>query len=48
RADLFENEAILMTHFSPRYNRARILEVLDERLPPGLRERVTPLLTNFR
>ncbi|MFT6363995.1 MAG: ribonuclease Z, partial [Planctomycetota bacterium] len=48
RAELFENEAILMTHFSPRYNRARILEVLDERLPPGLRERVTPLLTNFR
>ena len=48
RADLFENEAILMTHFSPRYNKARIRQVLDERLPPILRDRVTPLLTNFR
>jgi ribonuclease Z len=44
RADLFENEVILLTHFSARYKRAEILQALDEKLPPGLRERVVPLL----
>jgi ribonuclease Z len=48
RADLFENQAILMTHFSSRYNAARIREVLAERLPESLKSRVTPLLNNFR
>ena len=48
RAELFENEAILMTHFSTRYNKASIQEVLDERLPDSLRGRVTPLLNHFR
>ncbi len=47
RAHLFENEAILMTHFSARYNARQVREILDERLPDSLRERVTPLLTNF-
>ena len=44
RADLFENEALLLTHFSPRYSREEILIALDRGLPPRLRERATPLL----
>ena len=44
RADLFENQAILFTHFSARYRQREVLEALDRKLPPDLRERVTPLL----
>jgi len=44
RADLFENEALLFTHFSERYSNREIVEALDRRLPARLRERVTPLL----
>lgn len=44
RAHLFENEAILLTHFSARYSRAEIVALLDKKLPPELRARVTPLL----
>lgn len=44
RAELFKNDAILMTHFSARYRPREILRALDKHLPPGLRERVTPLL----
>ncbi len=44
RADLFENEAILVTHVSARYARDEIVSILDARLPPNLRGRVTPLL----
>lgn len=44
RADLFENEALLFTHFSARYTASDILSALDRRLPASLRERVTPLL----
>lgn len=44
RADLFENEALLFTHFSSRYGAERIAEILRKRLPASLRERVTPLL----
>jgi hypothetical protein len=39
-----ENEALLFTHFSARYRRDEILRILDARLPPSLRARVTPLL----
>jgi ribonuclease Z len=45
RADLFENEDLLFTHFSARYTAAEIVRALDEKLPPALRARVTPLLT---
>ncbi|MFQ5655798.1 MAG: MBL fold metallo-hydrolase [Planctomycetota bacterium] len=48
RADLFENEALLLTHFSSRYTAAEIVQALDRRLPRGLRGRVTPLLTGHR
>jgi ribonuclease Z len=45
RAELFRNEALLFTHFSARYRQRDILKRLDERLPPDLRARVTPLLS---
>lgn len=44
RADLFENEAILLTHFSPRYTRAEILVALKRGLPERFHDRCTPLL----
>lgn len=48
RADAFRNEAILMTHFSSRYNPADVRAILDARLPENLRDRVTPFLDNFQ
>ena len=44
RAERFENEAILLTHFSARYKPSDVRAILDRRLPAGLRERVTALL----
>ncbi|NOT30660.1 MAG: hypothetical protein HOP15_09465 [Planctomycetes bacterium] len=44
RAELFQNEAILLTHFSARYRAHEIRSSLDAKLPPSLRARVTPLL----
>jgi ribonuclease Z len=44
RAALFENEALLFTHFSARYRPHEILAALDRTLPAELRERVTALL----
>jgi ribonuclease Z len=44
RAALFENEAILLTHFSTRYPPREIRERVDARLPASLRERVHLLL----
>jgi ribonuclease Z len=44
RAEALENEAILLTHFSERYDPKWIRARLDA-LPAGLRERVTPLLS---
>jgi ribonuclease Z len=43
RASLFENEAIVLTHFSMRYRPEEILEAL-EALPAGIAERVIPFL----
>ena len=43
RADLFENEAIVLTHFSQRYRPDEIRVALAG-LPDGLRERVIPFL----
>jgi ribonuclease Z len=48
RAGDFECEAILMTHFSARYNARQIRAALDERLPASLRARTTPLLNRIR
>lgn len=44
RADKFENEAIVFTHFSARHGRQQILDTLARRLPESLRNRVIPLL----
>jgi len=44
RAELFQNEALLFTHFSERYTSAEISALLERRLPESLRARVTPLL----
>lgn len=48
RQDLFENHAILFTHLSARYGSQEAIEILDARLPPGLRERVSLLLAGRR
>jgi ribonuclease Z len=48
RAELFQNEAILLTHFSARYRAHEIRAALAEKLPPGLLARVTPLLGAHR
>jgi ribonuclease Z len=47
-APLFENEHLLFTHFSARYSRRQITDILADRLPPSLRGRVTPLLPSER
>ncbi len=43
RAALFENEAIVLTHFSLRYRPEEILEALDS-LPEAIADRVIPFL----
>ena len=43
RAALFENEHILFTHLSARYSQEEAGRILDEKLPPVLKERVTLL-----
>lgn len=43
RAALFENEAIVLTHFSMRYRPEEIFEAL-ETLPAGIADRVIPFL----
>ncbi len=48
RAELFGNEAVLLTHFSERYTSAEIVAALDAKLPPALRAKVTPLLAGRR
>jgi ribonuclease Z len=40
RADKFENEKILLAHFSTRYHEREIAKAVEKRLPPRLRERV--------
>lgn len=45
RASLFENEALLFTHFSARYSASEIVAALERQLPAHLLERVTPLLS---
>ncbi|HEY7862656.1 MAG TPA: MBL fold metallo-hydrolase, partial [Thermoanaerobaculia bacterium] len=42
-ADRFENEAIVLTHFSQRYRAAEILAALAQ-LPPSLAQRTLPFL----
>lgn len=44
RADRFENEAVVLMHFSQLYQPADVREILARRLPPGLKQRALPLL----
>jgi ribonuclease Z len=44
RAELFRNEAILLTHLSARYRTEEVLEILGRRLPASLKDRVVPFL----
>ncbi|MCK6446047.1 MAG: MBL fold metallo-hydrolase [Planctomycetes bacterium] len=48
RAELFLNEALVLSHFSLRYTRNEVLELLDRKLPPSLKPRVTPFLEGWR
>jgi len=40
RADRFQNELIILTHFSTRYHDKQVQTAVEERLPAALRERV--------
>jgi len=40
RADRFQNELIILTHFSTRYHDKQIQAAVEQRLPPALRPRV--------
>lgn len=40
RKDRFKNEVIICGHFSTRYQPEEIDKVLEQKLPPGLRERI--------
>ena len=44
RAELFENEWLIFSHFSARYSRDEVYRILERRLPAVLRDRVRPLL----
>lgn len=46
-ADRFENEAVLLIHFSARYTKEDVAAQLKARLPERLLKRVTPLLVGF-
>ncbi len=39
-ADRFENRVIVLTHFSRRYSRDEVVELLRRRCPAGLRDRI--------
>jgi ribonuclease Z len=43
-ADQFENEKIVLIHFSKRYNPRKILQTIEKKLPPSLRGRVSCFL----
>ncbi|MGE3809266.1 MAG: MBL fold metallo-hydrolase [Gemmataceae bacterium] len=40
RADRFQNELIILAHFSTRYHPREVQRLVDARMPPKLRERV--------
>jgi len=46
-AHRFQNEAILLVHFSARYNRKQIVEALNTWLPPALRAKCVPFLNGI-
>jgi ribonuclease Z len=40
RADLFQNEALVLMHFSQMYGPEQVHELIRQRVPPALRERI--------
>jgi len=48
RADIFENQHILLTHFSMRYGEGKIVDTLRRLLPKNLRGRLSALLADGR
>ena len=46
-ANRFQNEAILLMHFSARYSRDQVVKLLDEKLPPELHSKCTPMLEGW-
>eukprot|EP00190_Bangiopsis_sp_CCMP1999_P002752 CAMPEP_0198732002 /NCGR_PEP_ID=MMETSP1475-20131203/33266_1 /TAXON_ID= ORGANISM="Unidentified sp., Strain CCMP1999" /NCGR_SAMPLE_ID=MMETSP1475 /ASSEMBLY_ACC=CAM_ASM_001111 /LENGTH=241 /DNA_ID=CAMNT_0044495033 /DNA_START=17 /DNA_END=742 /DNA_ORIENTATION=- len=48
KAHLFQNKAVLFTHFSARYSEDEISEALDKRLPPELRSKALALTFNHK
>lgn len=44
RAELFQNEALVLMHFSQLYKPSEITAILDERCPANLRSRIIPFL----
>jgi ribonuclease Z len=40
RADLFQNEALVLMHFSQAYGPEQVHDIIRERVPPALRERI--------
>ncbi|WP_224366617.1 MBL fold metallo-hydrolase [Hyalangium versicolor] len=40
RADLFQNEALVLMHFSQAYGPERVHDIIRERVPPALLERI--------
>ncbi len=46
RSHLFENEALVLMHFSQLYNPETVREILNERCPPHLLKRMVPFLPN--
>lgn len=42
RADTFQNEALVLMHFSQMYAPFEVHRILDRRCPPSLRERIVP------
>jgi len=48
RADLLRQEALLLTHASPRYSRRQVLAALDAHLPAELRARCQALVGGLR
>ena len=42
RADRFENEHIVLMHFSQLYRPDEVARMLDARVPPALRRRIIP------
>jgi ribonuclease Z len=48
RAELFRNEALLLTHFSSRYTEADVTRILAQRLPERLRERCVAFVPSLQ